>query len=74
MNPAGGKLPSTPRLSEYATNALEKIRKELRMFANGDAQVCEIKIINMINQLSIKIHRSFLLYSIRPSGYFFDYL
>lgn len=39
-NTAGGKVPSTPRLSEYATNALEKIRKELRMFSIGDVQVC----------------------------------
>lgn len=38
-NTAGGKVPSTPRLSEYATNALEKIRKELRMFSIGDVQV-----------------------------------
>lgn len=36
MNQTGGKAPSTPRLSEYATNALEKIRKELRMFSIGD--------------------------------------
>lgn len=39
MNSTGGKTPSTPRLSEYATNALEKIRKELRMFSIGDVQV-----------------------------------
>lgn len=38
MNQTGGKTPSTPRLSEYATNALEKIRKELRMFSIGDVQ------------------------------------
>lgn len=38
MNQTGGKTPSTPRLSEYATNALETIRKELRMFSIGDVQ------------------------------------
>lgn len=31
-------MPSTPRLSEYATNALETIRKELRMFSISDVQ------------------------------------
>lgn len=38
MNQTGGKTPSTPRLSEYAANALETIRKELRMFSIGDVQ------------------------------------
>lgn len=38
MNQTGGKMPSTPRLSEYATNALETIRKELRMFSISDVQ------------------------------------
>lgn len=38
MNQTGGKTPSTPRLSEYATNALETIRKELRMFSISDVQ------------------------------------
>lgn len=39
MNPAGAKTPSSARLSEYATNALKTIRKELNMLAqNVDGQ------------------------------------
>lgn len=67
MNPAGGKMPSTPRLSEYATNALEKIRKELRMFSIGDVQVSDLMISfddQVNNNLNILLEfYSILLYS-----------
>lgn len=57
MNQTGGKAPSTPRLSEYATNALEKIRKELRMFSIGDVH----NISNSINgQTHITSHNSLI--------------
>lgn len=57
MNQTGGKAPSTPRLSEYATNALEKIRKELRMFSIGDVH----NISNSINgQAHITSHNSLI--------------
>lgn len=57
MNQTGGKAPSTPRLSEYATNALEKIRKELRMFSIGDVH----NISNSTNgQTHITSHNSLI--------------
>lgn len=52
MNQTGGKTPSTPRLSEYATNALETIRKELRMFSISDVQNAS----NAANGQQIQLH------------------
>lgn len=54
MNQTGGKTPSTPRLSEYATNALETIRKELRMFSISDVQNAS----NATNGQQIPTHQS----------------
>lgn len=41
MNPSGGKSPSSAKQSDYTTNALDQIRKELQKYAHMDGpQVC----------------------------------